>query len=271
MGLICNIVTSPSNQIYWGDVCVCACVCLLCAIKCWLFLLDSCYVSGRVTAVSSANVISCSVGCESISFQGTITENCRFFFLSLSLSLSFFFPIITFESNHCALPQSKRISCSVPRSCDDCDRSSPTEELCFFFFPKPLCFISASPNLWALRNMPFLPATFLRVSNYRCWPSVISESERSPRWSQMVNTQRGWGGVKPKTLSPITRIKKTWTESLDSWGLVGPTLTAASGVRMGKRRAVFTRSHASTVKEPDQSKAVQLSLMWKLSFKSNHL
>lgn len=44
---------------------------------CWLFILESCCVLGAVTAVSSANVISRSVGCESISFLGTITEDYR--------------------------------------------------------------------------------------------------------------------------------------------------------------------------------------------------
>lgn len=70
-------------------------VCLCSARRCWLFPLEWCCVSATVTTVSSANVISCSVGCESISFQGTITED-SFFFCP-------FFPIITFESNHCAL------------------------------------------------------------------------------------------------------------------------------------------------------------------------
>lgn len=66
-----------------------------------------------------------------------------------------------------------------------------------------------------------------------------------------------------------------WTESLDSRGLVEPTLTVISGLRAGmrqtERRAVCTRSHASTVKKADQFEVVQLSLTWKLSFKSSYL
>lgn len=128
------------------DVCVRICVCLPCfallcsARRCWLFLLESCCVSGTVTAVSSANVISCSVGCESISFRGTITEDCRFFF--------FFHP-----SNHniwikslCTaqhtVPESKHISCSVLWSCDVSNRPFPREKELFancyvcFSFPQ---------------------------------------------------------------------------------------------------------------------------------------
>lgn len=72
----CNAV-----RLKWRCVsCVCFC--------CWLFILESCCVLGAVTAVSSANVISRSVGCESISFLGTITEDYR---LSPCPPLSFHF------------------------------------------------------------------------------------------------------------------------------------------------------------------------------------
>ena len=57
-----------------------------------------------------------------------------------------------------------------------------------------------------------------------------------------------------------------WTESLDSWSLVGPTLTVISGLRIGMRQAGSgegnARSHASTVKEADQLEVVHLSLTW---------
>lgn len=112
------------------NIWVCVCVCVLSARRCWLFLLESCCVLDTVTAVSSANVISCSVGCESISFRGTITEDCSFFFF-------FFHP-----SNHniwikslCAaqhtVPKSKHISCSVLWSCNVYDRAFVREKQLF--------------------------------------------------------------------------------------------------------------------------------------------
>lgn len=132
----------------------------------WLFLLELCCVSGTVTAVSSANVISCSVGCESISFPGTITEDCRFFFP--------IFPIITFESNHCALLniQCQNQNTSAAQCCDRVILMSITS--CFQV--KSSClqttmFVSVSFNLKPLQNIPSsFFYTRLWVSKYHSWP-----------------------------------------------------------------------------------------------------
>lgn len=81
----------------WRCVYVSKCRCVCLCFCCWLFILESCCVLGAITAVSSANVISRSVGCESISFLGTITEDCRLFPPLSVISVP------TFESIHCAL------------------------------------------------------------------------------------------------------------------------------------------------------------------------
>lgn len=114
-------------------------VCVFPARRCWLFLLDSCCVSGRVTAVSSANVISCSVGCESISFQGAITEDCRFFFHPSNHNIW----IKSLCAAQHTVPDSKHINCSVPWTCYIYDRP--------FQFPSVLSHSKIIPHVfWPL-------------------------------------------------------------------------------------------------------------------------
>lgn len=183
---------------------MCVCVCLCSARRCWLFLLESCCVSGPVTAVSSANVISCSVGCESISFRGTITEDCRFFSI---------LPIITFESNHCALLniQCQNQNTSAAQSCDH------VKSMTGRFQEKSSCletamFVSVSLSLKPQQNIPPLFLLFFCVS-------INTTHDLSEPWiraftlfGQGSQTIRGWMGDKA---SHITRIKNVGPSAMD--------------------------------------------------------
>lgn len=169
-------------------------MCPCSARRCWLFLLEPCCVSGTVTAVSSANVISCSVGCESISFRGTIIEDCWFF--------------SPHPSNHniwieslCAAqhtePEWKHISSSVLLSYDVYDR--------LFLRKKKKClqtkvFASVSLNLKYCILLPFF-YFFLWVNKFHTWPWwTLTQSVYIVRAGKSNNTRDGWR-IKPHTFS----------------------------------------------------------------------
>lgn len=186
------------------------CVCVS-ARRCWLFLLESCCVSGTVTAVSSANVISCSVGCESISFRGTITEDCRFFSI---------LPIITFESNHCAL---LNIQCQNQNTSAAQCRDRVTS-VTGRFQEKNSClqtavFASVSLNLKPQQNIPAsFFSSFPWVNKYHTWPWwTLTLSVYIVGAGQSNNTRDGWE-IKPHTFShyshkecrPLSDGRRAW-------------------------------------------------------------
>lgn len=212
--------------------------------------------------MSSANVISCSVGCESISFQGTITEDCRFF---------------SHPSNHniwikslCAaqhtVPESKHISRSVLWSCDTdvYDKLFPIEKK--LFANHNVCF--NLPQFKTTAEYSF--SSLLWVNKYHSWPLwTLTWSVYIVGAGKSNNTRDGWE-IKLYTFSHYSHEEcrpHSDGHRLDSRSLVGPTLTVISGLRIGMRQAGrregYTRSHASTVKEADQVEVVQLSLTWR--------